>query len=293
MTNRTKGIICILISSLGFSVMNLFIPLAGDINTIEKSFFRNLVALFVSLVILYRQKDTVKASLREKSLPWKVLMWRAVLGTLGVYANYYSLDQLVISDATVLSKLAPFATLILSAIFLKEKMSKEHVFALIVAFIGVIFVSKPSGEMASFFPYFIAILGGVFAGAAYTCVRYLNRLQVHGAIIVAFFSFFSCVVSIPYLLFHFDPLTFKSLAYLMGAGVAATFGQFGITWAYKYAPASEISIFDYSALIFSGVLGYLFLNQIPDKWSIMGYFIIFAGALLTFLYNRDRARKLS
>ncbi|MDK6234365.1 DMT family transporter [Aerococcus sanguinicola] len=291
MTNRNKGIIAILISAFGFAVMNLCIPLAGDLPTIEKSFFRNIVAFVVALTLLMRSWSQVKNQVQVGELPWKTLLLRSILGTIGVFCNYYALDHLFLSDASVLNKLAPFATLVFSAIFLKERMDKQHLIALGFAFVGVLLVSKPTGATADLLPYLVAILGGLSAGGAYTAVRQLNKQGVPSAFTVAFFSGFSCLVCVPYLIFNYVPLDQKALLALLGAGLAASFGQFGITLAYKFAPANEISIFDYSSIVFSGLLGFIFLGQVPDGWSILGYFIIFTGGLVTFLYNRQLTRK--
>ena len=75
---------------------------------------------------------------------------------------------------------------------------------------------------------------------------------------------------------------------LLGAGLAAAGGQFGITAAYYHAPAKEISIYDYSQIIFATTLGFLLFDQVPDKYSLLGYVIICAMALWMFLYNKKR-----
>ena len=109
MNNRTKGITAILLSAFGFALMNLFIPLAGDLPTIQKSFFRNLIAFLVAFALLLKsnKKEEVKELHDVKSIPWKTLILRASLGTAGIFCNYYALDHLFISDASVLNKLAP------------------------------------------------------------------------------------------------------------------------------------------------------------------------------------------
>ncbi|MBO7135255.1 MAG: EamA family transporter, partial [Spirochaetaceae bacterium] len=58
---------------------------------------------------------------------------------------------------------------------------------------------------------------------------------------------------------------------LCGAGVCAAGGQFSITAAYYHAPARDISIYDYSQIIFSTLLGLIFFGQLPDIWSVIGY----------------------
>jgi drug/metabolite transporter (DMT)-like permease len=81
-------------------------------------------------------------------------------------------------------------------------------------------------------------------------------------------------------------MTILQFSYLLLAGVFATIGQFGITWAYKYAPAKEISIFDYSNIVFSAIISIVLFNVYPDKLSILGYIIIFLASFYIFMYNK-------
>ena len=77
---------------------------------------------------------------------------------------------------------------------------------------------------------------------------------------------------------------------LLGAGLAAAGGQFGITAAYYHAPAKEISIYDYSQIIFATMLGFVLFGEIPDKYSFTGYVLIILASLGTFLYNMRVAK---
>lgn len=116
--------------------------------------------------------------------------------------------------------------------------------------------------------------------------RMLAAAHEHGT----FFSAFSCIVTLPYLIFDFHPMTLAQFGCLLLAGLFASGGQFTITAAYTCAPAGEISIYDYSQIIFSTILGFLFLRQIPDLWSFVGYGIIIAASVAMFLFNnRKRA----
>lgn len=90
------------------------------------------------------------------------------------------------------------------------------------------------------------------------------------------------------MLADFQPMTLRQVIFLVGAGLSAAGGQFGITSAYCYAPAKEISVYDYSQLIFAMLLGFLFFGQIPDALSIAGYAVIIASAIGMFLYNRRK-----
>ena len=81
-------------------------------------------------------------------------------------------------------------------------------------------------------------------------------------------------------------MTTIQVVYLLLAGISASIGQFGITLAYKFAPAKEISIYDYSGIICSAILGIVFFGEHPDTMSIIGYLIVFAAAFDMFLYNK-------
>ena len=77
------------------------------------------------------------------------------------------------------------------------------------------------------------------------------------------------------------------LTYLILAGVFASIGQFGVTFAYKYAQAKEISIFDYTNILFSAVISIIVFNVIPDGMSIIGYIVIFAASFYMFRLNKN------
>ena len=84
----------------------------------------------------------------------------------------------------------------------------------------------------------------------------------------------------------YKPMTMLQLFYLLMAGVFASIGQFGITIAYKYAPAKEISIFDYSNIIFSALISFMIFGVLPDSLSFIVYGVIFLASLYMFMYNK-------
>lgn len=151
-----------------------------------------------------------------------------------------------------------------------------------VAFLGSLFIIKPDFSGTEYFPAAIGLLGGMSAGMAYTMVRLLGKRGQKASFVVFFFSGFSCLVTLPYLLMFYHPMQFLQTVYLLGAGLAAAGGQFSITAAYFHAPAKEISIYDYSQILFSAILGYFLFAQVPDNLSILGYGIIFVMALVNF-----------
>lgn len=281
---KYKGIIYIILSAFCFAVMNAFVRLSGDLPSIQKSFFRNFVAFFFALIILLRSREKINVS--KRSLPY--LLLRSIFGTVGILGNFYAVDHLVLSDASMLNKMSPFFVILFSWLLLKERLSLIQGLAVAAAFLGSLFIIKPSFDNTDIFASLAGLCGGIAAGAAYTMVRKLGSMNVKGPFVVFFFSGFSCLVTLPFLIFDFKPMTWLQVLTLLGAGLAAAGGQFGITAAYYHAPAREISVYDYSQIIFAAALGFFMFGQIPDIYSVIGYIIIVSVAVGMFIYNNKK-----
>lgn len=235
----------------------------------------------IAFIILLRSGEGIHYE--KCHLP--MLFVRSICGTLGIMCNFYAVDNMNISDASMLNKLSPFAAVLFSIFMLKEKVNLRQVFSLIVVFAGALLVIKPSMNFSEFKPGAVGLLGGLSAGAAYTAVRYLGNHGAKGPHIVFFFSAFSTIVMLPYLLTAYKPMHLSQFLILLLTGAFAAAGQFSITAAYSNAPAKEISIFDYTQIIFAAVLGFAFFGQVPDIYSIVGYIVILSVTVFTWRKN--------
>ena len=282
--DKRKGILFILLAAFFFSTMSVFVRLAGDVPTMQKAFFRNIVAAVVAVIILLRSGKEI--SLPKKCLP--ALLMRSIFGTIGILANFWAVDNLGIADANMLNKLSPFFAILMSIFILGEKPNRIEWISVVLAFIGAAFVAKPSSGIVSL-PALIGILGGFTAGTAYTYVRRAGLQGVRGPIVVAFFSIFSTLVLLPNLLMNFTPMSAGQFIFLILAGCSAAGGQLSITAAYQHAPARDISVFDYSQVVYAAVFGLLLFGEIPDVWSIIGYVIIIGTAFSKWYLVMQRA----
>ncbi|AHM56056.1 transporter [Peptoclostridium acidaminophilum DSM 3953] len=280
LSNRSKGIIFIILSAFGFAMMSAFIKLSGDLPSFQKTFFRNTVSLLAASISILN----TKSNFFGKGANQKLLLLRSSFGTLGIISNYYAIDRLVLSDANMLNKLSPFFVIIFSWLFLKEKINKKQISAISIAFIGALFIIKPAFN-SEVIPSMIAVLGAVFAASAYTCVRVLGNKENPNTI-VFYFSFFSSIVTLPLMLVTYTPMSIVQLSYLILAGIFASIGQFGITYAYRFAPAKEISIFDYTNIIFSAIISLVLFGVLPDFLSVAGYIVIFLASFYMLMYNK-------
>lgn len=285
MSQKTKGICFIILSAFCFALMNTFVRLAGDLPSMQKSFFRNLVAMLFALVILLRSEG--KFHFNHKNLPG--LLLRSICGTIGILCNYYAVDHLLLSDASMLGKLSPFFAILFSYFILRENITPVQLFAIAAAFCGSLFIIKPGFQsLSNSFPALIAALGALGAGIAYTMVRKLSLNGERGPFIVFFFSAFSCLICLPYLIFFYHPMSLQQIGILLLAGLSAAGGQFSITAAYSNAPAREISVFDYSQIVFAALFGFILFQQFPDGLSLIGYLMICSVSIAMFFYNKQQ-----
>ena len=252
-SERTLGILCILCAAFCFSLMSLFVRLAGNIPTMQKIFFRNLVAAIAAFVILAREGQGFR--IHKGCLGGHLA--RSITGMLGMVANFWAIDHIGMADANMLNKLSPFFAILFSIFILREYPKKVDILSVLAAFIGAVFVVRPTAGIASL-PSLAGVLGGLGAGAAYTFVR---------------------------------PMSAKQWLFLLLAGCAAAGGQLSITAAYRHAPAKEISVFDYSQIVYAALWGFLVFGEIPDALSFVGYAIIIGAAVFRCIFNLRADKK--
>ncbi len=282
------GILFILGAALSFALMNLFVNIAGELPLMQKVFFRNFFATIIVFFTLLFSKQ--KFRIHDKScILW--LFLRAGIGFLGVILNFYAIDHIgSISDASILNKLSPFFAIFFSVFLMKEKPAIPEIIFVLIAFAGAMLVVNPRFDM-KIIPALSGFLSGACAGFAYTCVRVLGKKGERNDMIIFFFSAFSTLVSLPFMIIYYAPMTGIQWLYMLLAGLSAAGGQFFITAAYKQAPAKEIAVFDYAQVLFAAILGFLFLNQIPKTLSIIGYVVIIGAAVGNFIYRLEKSKR--
>lgn len=282
-TKKKQAIACIISAAFFFALMNLFVKLSGDLPVWQKSMFRNLVAMFIALFVVIKDRTSLRLE-KKNFLPMAV---RCLAGTIGVICNFYAIGRLNIADASMLNKLSPFFAMIFSIFIMKEKPKKVEWLTIIIAFVGALFVIKPTFNMESF-PALMGVLSGMGAGLAYACVRKLSMGGVAGPVIVFFFSMFSCLSVLPGVIATYEPMTIAQFAFLILAGLSAAGGQFSITAAYSKAPAKEISVFDYTQVLFAALLSFVILGDLPDWLSFIGYAVIIGVAVFKWKYEASK-----
>lgn len=275
---KLKAVILMLMSAASFSLMQIFVAsTSATIPLFEQLFFRNLVATFVAFMAL-RNKKVKLFGKKENQVK---LFLRASFGYLGMITTFYASGNGNQGDVSTILKMSPFVVTVLAFLFLKEKITKYQIIGLLVAFLGAAFVANPEFN-SDIVPILVAMVAAVFSGMAYTMIGALKGKEVP-EVIIFYFSFFSTVVTLPLMAMNCVMPTLLEVVLLVCIGIFAALGQIALTHSYALAKASEISIYNYSGIIFSMIFGYIFLGKTVQWNSIVGSsLVIVAGCIVFF-----------
>lgn len=278
---KQKGILLMLLSALLFSAMQIIIHITGEqVPLMEQVFFRNIVSLVICFVIIRRNGLSMFGPRKYQPL----LFTRSVFGLLGLVSLFYAVARAAQADVTILSKLSPFLITLFAFLFLREKIAKIQVPALIIAFGGASLVANPAFH-SNLFPLFLAFLCAIFSSVSYTLLAYFKD-KVDAVTVIMHFSTFCVLASFPFFIMSFTLPSTRDFLLLLLMGTFGGFGQIALTYAYRMAPASEVSIYNYSGILFSMILGYVFLNETVPYTSLLGGALVVLASLLTYRYSR-------
>ena len=265
--------------------MNTFLKLAGPIPIAEKIVYKNVICTIASFAFLaktYGFKDKTLYFGNRKNI--FALSMRNICGILGITANLYALQHLILSTASVLQDLSVFFVVIFSFIFLKEKVRFWQVVLICVGFLGALVVINPTSVKFALAPALAAIFGAAMNSGTSVTMRFLGK-KAAPSTVVFFSNLVSVIVFTPFMLMDYKVLSLHTTIFLILAGVFYTVVDFTIVLAYKYTPGREIAIFSYVDVVFSAALGFIVFGTFPKVTAIIGYAIIIAAAILLVLYN--------
>jgi drug/metabolite transporter (DMT)-like permease len=292
-----KGILLKLASALLFAVMSSLIRGFGDTIPVgQVVFFRSAFAI-VPVVVIYAARRELMTAVRT-GRPFGHV-GRGVISVFGMFLSFASLARLPLVDATAISFASPLITVALAALILKERVRIYRWSAVVIGFIGVIVMLAPYLELGHAAASGPAI-GALFAISAALCnagtviqTRRLTDSETTSAI-VFYFSLFCAVAGALTLPFAWHPPTGNELVELIAIGVLGGVSHILLTESYRFAPASLLAPFDYTAMVWAFVLGYVMFGEKPTPLVLLGAVIIAAAGLFVIWRERrlgiERAR---
>ena len=280
-----------LLASLSFAMMGGFAKtISQTLPSVEVAFFRNVFGVILVSIAIY------KFPLNQiGGRPW-LLFFRGFMGFISLLAYFYAMANIPLGEAVTYNKTSPIFVAIFAYIFLKEKLSISAIFAIIIGFVGIVFVAQPQG--GSFDKYdILGILSGVGAALAYTSIRELREYYDTRAIVMSFMLIGTIgpmllMMITPYInpsqdfdwaFAEFVMPVGKEWIYVVGVGIFATISQLFMTKAYELTKAGIVGTISYSNILFATVIGVMLGDAIPNLWTTLGIILVIISGLLVAL----------
>ncbi len=265
-----------IMASFFFSLMAPLIKRFNHLPLMELVFFRNLPTIFILPWLIKFKGISILGKNKQ------LLFLRAIFGFITMIGFIFTFMKMNLTEAMALRQLSPFIIIIFSYMFLREKLNSNQISIFILAFFGALLIIKP-GFRYDMLPAIIGIISVFSAALAHTVLRQL-RLTDHPLVIVYYFAFLSGIISIIFLVIqkNFQFPTGMELFLLISLGIASLFAQITLSYAYRLAPANVVSLYLYSRVFFTAVLDFLFFQDLPDYFTIIGCILITIGGYVHF-----------
>ncbi len=290
MLKKTDSGILFMLGSALISAFNGAITkiLSEDISALEIVFFRNLIGIFI---ILYALKHTPPKLSGGKI---HLLFTRGLFGFMAMILFFYTITVIPLGEAITLNKTSPFFVTILAFFLLREHLTLKTLLALLIGFMGVVFIVKPFGLTFSY-AHFLGILGGFFAAAAYTTIKKIKDIYDSRVIVLSFVGIGTLMPALLFLLAPFIAVP-QALAFLFPKFILhlsvytwalialmafiSTLSQWLLTKAYSAKNLSVVGVISYTNIPFAIGFGALLGDKFPDIFTFLGIGLIIFGGIL-------------
>jgi len=282
---QPAGVVYMVISAFAFSLMSLFVKVAGEtLPPMQIVLARSVIVTVISYGLMKQ----------AGIYPWghnkKLLVLRGIVGFVALSCFYYAVTVLPLADATVIHYMNPVFTALMAALFLGEMLKRSSVLALVFGVGGLVLVAQPQvlfGGLATELDLLavgVAMTGALFAAMAYTVVRKLRESETM-LVVVFYFAFVSTIASTPFLLLEAAWPSMLGWGVLLAVGITTHFGQVYLTKGLHAVQAGRAMSVSYVQIVFAALWGVLFFGEVPNLLTLAGGLLI-VGAI--FLVARGR-----
>lgn len=266
------GYIFIVLSSLSYCIMSIFVKLAGEqLATIQIVFIRGVITLLVTYLILLKKR------IRPLGKNRNILLIRGLVGSIALFLVYESLQRFSLSEATVIQYLYPIFTALFAGLLISEHISKKIIYSIISGLIGVyVILDFPilKIEKVPRMDIIISLSGAILTGLSYVMVKKASNLKESPYVIMFYFPLFTVPLSMLFLTGNWVMPSKLIWVYLIMVGISSQFGQIFLTYGYEILPASKAAMTSYLQVPFSVIAGIMIFEDVITPNFIFGTTII-------------------
>lgn len=253
--------------------------LSSDYSTVQLAFLRCLVAVAFFVPMLVRGGLAVM-----KTTVFPMHLFRAFLTYGAMLTWFYAVSVIPVSDYTALLYAQPIFTILFAVVILGERAGPRTWMAVVAAFVGALIILRPGFNVINL-GMVAALATGILFAAVNTTVRFLARTDA-SAVIVAYANILILVISFVPALFVWKTPLLADVPLILGIGVFALLGQYGITRAISIADARIVQPFDFSRLITAAVVGWIAFGESSDIYTWTGALVIFCASYYVIAFER-------
>lgn len=270
------GMVAALGAYFMFSVMVLLAKiLSANHSVIEIAFYRNLIGSIPFLFVVFALGRREILQLKTKPL---LVGIRAVIGSVSLMVTFTAYSLMPLADTTALLFASSLFIPILAVVFLKESVGPYRWSAIVVGFVGVVIMARPTGDV-----FVLGISVALFAALLHailqTILRYLGRYESPETITFYFFAVGTVVTALAMPFVAQTPTT-EEIPLLIGVGLSGSAAQWMLSVAYKNAPAAVVTVFNYTTIVWAMLFGWLIWNEWPLPLVFAGSAIVIASNML-------------
>lgn len=280
MTNTTRGVWYMFLATFLFALMTVFVKLLPNIPVMEIIFFRAVISLLLSLYGLMKAKVSVWGNNKP------VLFVRGAAGTVALALNFYLIQEVPLATASMLTYLSPIFTTLLGIFLVKERVKGIQFIFFAISFIGIL-VIQGFDPRISIVHLLVGISTAMIMGLAYNCVRKLGSSE-HPLVIIFYFPLVSLPVAGLWSSFHWvQPQGWDWLIILL-VGFTTQLAQYYMTRSYQLAEISTVSIVNFTGIIYTLTMGFIFFNESFNLMTYLGMGLVLLGVITNVICKRAK-----
>lgn len=275
------GVANMLLATFAFAVMNVFVKQLNHIPAMEIVFFRCLVSAAICFV-----------GIAGAGVDWKgnnnaLLLARGTFGTLALFAFFVTIQNIPLATAVTIAYLAPIFTTLIGVFLLGEQVRRLQWLFYGIAFAGVLVIKGFDAAVPT--PFLITgIASAICAAVAYNLVRRLKE-QEHPLVVVLHFQLVGVVAGFVFTLLNWvTPADAWEWFCLLMCGLLTQVGQTCLTKALQSERLAQVSILNYTGLIYALAFGVFFFGEVYTAQTITGIGLVIVGVLLSVLYSKRK-----
>lgn len=269
------------LSTLAFSLANIFVKQVSHIPAMEVVFFRCSIASVLCFAGLYRAGADWKGSNRT------LLLLRGIFGTTALYCFFVTVQNIPLASAMTIQYLSPIFTTIIAIFLLKEKVKGFQWLFYAIAFSGVLLIERFDARISTLY-LVLGIVSAFGSGMAYNLVRRLRERE-HPLTVVLHFQLTGAIAGLVAIFFTWVTPAGWDWLYLVLIGVFSQMGQIYLTSALQKEKAASVAIIVYTGLIYGLSVGFIVFGESQTMETLFGMGLVVLGVILSVLYGRRRS----